>query len=248
MRCDQQSLTAMDDSVLAERLRVGRSLRFLIAACSALLASCAALEPAPLEDTMRSLEAAKTCCASPKEFKYEPLPPLESREFEISVESQAFEFSTGKSYFKAFALPAYTASYSIIIESFEGWHRPAGSVPYASSVFVPVAMFLDTSYAVTRVVNEVSFKRVDGSLLPRERLRLEATIPVGSENSQDRYIVIFTTRRALGGMTAGTVPQIIPIFLPGVVTALPTGRREPRYMHHAPVGLLQISTTRPKAP
>jgi len=223
-------------------------LRSLIAACSALLASCAALEPAPLEETMRSLDAAKTCCASPKEFRYEPLPPLDSRRFEIGVESPAFEFPTGKSYFKAFALPAYTAAYSITIESFEGSHSPAGRVPHSASVFVPAAMFLDTSYVVTRVVDEAAFRRVDGSLLPRQALRLEATISIGPENAQERYLVIFTTRRALGGMTAGTVPQIIPIFLPGVVTALPTGRREPRYMHHAPVGLLRISTTRPKAP
>lgn len=218
-------------------------LVWCLVAASLLLASCAALEPAPLEDTMRSLDAAKTCCASPKEFKYEPLPPLDSRRFEISVESPAFEFPTGKSYFKAFALPAYAAPYSITIESFEGWHSPAGRAPYSASVFAPVAMFLDTGYAVTRVVDEVSFKRVDGSLLPREALRLEATVAVGPENSQERYIVIFTARRALGGITTGSVPQIIPIFLPGVVTALPTGRREPRHMHHAPVGRLRITVT-----
>lgn len=224
------------------------SARFLIAACSALLASCAALEPAPLEETMRSLEAAKVCCANAKEFKYEPLPPLESTDFEISVESPAFEFPGGKSYFKAFALPPYAAPYLIWIESFEGLHRPPGPQLYSASVLVPAAMFLDASFAVTRVVDEAAFRRVDGSLFPREALRLQAAVPVGPENAQERYVVIFAPRRAFGGMTAGTVPEIMPIFLPGVVTALPTGRREPRYMHHAPVGRLKLSATRPKAP
>ena len=195
---------------------------------------------------MRSLDAARSCCKSPKEFEYEPLSPLDSTRFEISAESPAFEFPTGKSYFKAFALPAYAAPYSITIESFHGSHSPGGEVPYSASVFMPVAMFLDTGYAVTRVVDEASFKRVDGSLLPLETLRLEATISVGPENSQERYLVIFTPRRALGGITTGTVPQIIPIFLPGLVTALPTGRREPRHMHHAPVGSLRISATHSK--
>ena len=216
--------------------RAGRTA----AAALLLLPACAALNPLSLEETIRAVDSAKSCCASMKQFAYEPLPPLESMWFAINVESPAFEFPTGKSYFKAFELPAYSGSYTITIKSYSGMHGPATAPPHSASVLVPVALLLDTDYAVTRVVDEVSFKRVDGSLLPLETLRLEATISVGPENSQERYIVISTARRALGGITVGTVPQIIPIFLPGVVTALPTGRREPRYMHHAPVGRLRI--------
>ena len=72
------------------------------AASLLLLSACAALNPLPLEEAIRAVDSAKSCCASMKEFAYEPLPPLESMWFAINVESPAFEFPTGKSYLKAY--------------------------------------------------------------------------------------------------------------------------------------------------
>ena len=104
-----------------------RRIVWCLAAASLLFASCAALSPAPLEDTMRSLDAAKTCCSSPKEFAYEPLPPLESRWFDITSESAAFEFPTGKSYFKAFELPAYRNNLRLDCKAYADFKRQRGN-------------------------------------------------------------------------------------------------------------------------
>lgn len=209
------------------------------AAASLLLVSCAALNPVPLEETIRSVDSAKSCCASVKEFDYEPLAMRDSKTFEITDQSSAFEFPTGKSYFKAFALPTYAAPYAITIESFPGQHRPAKAPFVASaSVFVPVAMLLDETHTVTRVIDEPAFKRVDETLFPPSLLRLEGTISVGPENSREKFLIVLTARAQLEGTTFGSST----IYLSRHFYALPITWK----MYHAPVGRLRITVTESK--
>lgn len=210
------------------------------AAASLLLVSCAALNPVPLEETIRSVDSAKSCCASVKEFDYEPLAMLDSKTFEITDQSSAFEFPTGKSYFKAFALPTYAAPYAITIESFPGGHWPA-KAPYSpfvasASVFVPVVILLDENHTVTRVIDEPAFKRVDETLFPPNLLRLEGTISVGPENSREKFLIVLTARAQLEGTTFGSST----IYLSRHYYALPITWK----MYHAPVGRLTISVTK----
>lgn len=215
------------------------------AAASLLLVSCAALKPVPLEETIRSVDSAKSCCASVKEFDYEPLAMLDSKTFEITDQSSAFEFPTGKSYFKAFELPAYAVRYAITIESFPGRHWPAKTLYPASlstaSVFVPVVMLLDENHAVTRVVDGTAFKRVDATLFPPGQLRLEGTVPVGPENSRERFLIVLTARAQLKGITfaSGTIP-ILNRHYSGL--GIPITWK----MYHAPVGHLRITVTESK--
>ena len=93
----------------------------VMAAAGLFLTSCVA----PLEETMQSLALAPSCCVSPREFTYEPLSPGESKFFEITLGSAAFDFPTGMSYFRAFELPKQAAGYTITLKSYAGAHVPA---------------------------------------------------------------------------------------------------------------------------
>lgn len=73
------------------------SRAWIVGVVSLFLSACAALNPIHLEDVMRTLESAKSCCASVTDFDYEPLLPLDSRTFDITSEFATFEFPTGKS-------------------------------------------------------------------------------------------------------------------------------------------------------
>jgi maltose operon protein len=218
----------------------------VVAVCCVFLPSCAALFPPKLEETMQSLASAPSCCAVAKDFTYEPLEFPGTTSFDISAESPAFDFPTGRSFFKAFELPKQALPYTITIKGYPGNHVPAQRhhrKPERYSVFVPVVMLLDRDHAVTRLIDERAVRRVDWTLLPPVRLGMELTITVGPENQNERFLVVFTPRRLLGGVTVATKPHAILLPTGG---ALPTGLRKRVDMHHAPVGDLKLRLRRPR--
>ncbi|MFQ6006490.1 MAG: MalM family protein [Woeseia sp.] len=213
----------------------------VVAVCCVFLTSCAAFFPPTLEETIQSLASAPNCCAAAKDFAYEPLEFPGTTSFDISAESPAFDFPTGRSFFKAFELPKQAVPYTITIKGYPGNHVPAQQhhwKPERYSVFVPVVMLLDRDHAVTRLIDEKAVRRVDWTLLPPVRLGMELTVTVKPENQNERFLVVFTPRRLLGGFTVATKPHAI--LFPGG-GAFPTGLRKRVDMYHAPVGDLKIT-------
>jgi maltose operon protein len=160
-----------------------------------LVASCAANK---LLDTARhELETATVCCAGYEQFDFKPLEFRETDRIIINRESPVFQFDTGKSYFKAFRLPATEKSYSIIVGSdFAEQVTRSGT----SFVFSPVVMFLDADYRVTRKVDK-GFAAVVPSGNSMNNAKLEARIAMGPRAADERYMVIYTTTALLNRTT-----------------------------------------------
>ena len=98
-------------------------------------------------------------------------------------------------------------------------------------------MLLDEDFAVTRLVDEKAARPIDKILLPPVKLGMETTVTIGREHANERFLVVFTPRRVLEGITEATIPHAIwfgnwPI---------PTGLRERVHMYDAPVGFLRIT-------
>jgi maltose operon protein len=203
-------------------------------ACLA-LAACAT----SLNDVRQKYQEAPVCCASYSEFSYEALSIPDEKKFQLDEASPAFDFPTGKSYFKAFRLPPFQAPYTIDIRSYvmgDNWK--------SAYIFRPALMFLDEDFAVTRMEDDGGFRYLTAGLFETSGLRkmLQATISVTDENARDRYMIVLTTDGLLGETTAGSSPAVIPFIFPGVVGVLPVGSQE-IHVPHSPAGKLKVTVS-----
>lgn len=205
----------------------------LVSAGLILLASCAA----PYKKVMARFEESPLCCRGFEEFRYEPLSLPDEKSFRIDEESGAFAFETGKSYFRAFELPPFTAPYSITVKSYL-----LGDSIKNAYIFRPAVMFLDSRHEMTRLLETGAFAYAKPSLFETSGLRMMYTgeIPVSAENAGDRYMIILTTDRLRAETAIHTSRIFIPFIFPGIVGVLPTGAKETNYVPHAPVGKLRI--------
>lgn len=95
------------------------------------------------ESIRQNLNAKPSCCKSMGEFKYDALELGSHAAFQLSDKSPVFVFETGKSYFKAFSLPA--GGKLLRVSS-----QPTGSIALEtekySQAFCPRALFLDEAF------------------------------------------------------------------------------------------------------
>ena len=155
----------------------------------------------------------------------------------IDENSEVFVFDTGKSYFKAFELPEYTALYTITIKSYM-----LGGHIKSAYIFRPAVMFLDERFSVIRFIDNgvFQFKKTAPFETSGLGAMFEAEIPVAQENAHERYMIILTTDKLLGEKTAKTVQVFVPFIFPGVVGILPTGKEETVYIPYSPIGKFKI--------
>ena len=106
-----------------------------------LVSSCASDKP--VDPVKSELESAAVCCEKYQQFYFQPLRLGATESFTIDRSSQAFLFDGGKSYFKAFSLPAATKPYFVIVSSYFVDKEKRSGEPY---IFSPVVMFLDANH------------------------------------------------------------------------------------------------------
>ncbi len=173
--------------------------------------------PAPLtisqDAALQALEAAPNCCNGLSDLPYAPLPANFSGSVVIDRNASAFEFKTGKSFFRAFRLPEAGRSFEIRLYSQVG-----------DTVLAPNLMLLDSQFNVTRLlgVDDFHYEPAQGlkgdSLDARLRIdRLYLDNP-GNES----YLVLYTSEAQMAGQTTiehpakayakarGTQPPNIP--------------------------------------
>jgi maltose operon protein len=130
----------------------------------------------------------------------------DSRSFTIDESSGSFAFSSGKSYFAAFELPRYSSPYSITIKSYM-----MGDHMESAYIFLPAVIFMDEKYVVTRMLEDFSVLSKTGFFETSGiRWKFEGKVHVTRENANERYVVILTTDKMLGGKTAVASPVFIP--------------------------------------
>lgn len=100
---------------------------------------------ASMVDLSAKQESKASCCKSPADFKYEPLSPSALTPMSLSEESPVYVFATGKSYFKAHALPQQRTATKLRIRSF-ATGSTAFETQKLSQLYCPQVSFLNSNY------------------------------------------------------------------------------------------------------
>ncbi len=216
----------------------GKPGTYLILFMMLFLASCATT----YQQAVNSLRDAKECCQSMAEFQYEPLPAGNRVDFTLDASSPAFRFETGKSFFKAFSLPKRQLPYHVHIKSFG-----LGETVQTAHIFYPQLALLDKHYAVvarndpgTVFVTKAGVTETAAVSWTALGIKFEDDLLVNRPDA--RYLVIYTTDEMLKTVSPYSAIRIAPVILPGIVTALPTGK-ERILIPHSPYGVLSIEVS-----
>lgn len=182
-------------------------------------------------------EQASVCCQSIKDFRFESIQHGDSIEFKLDEESPAFVFNTGKSFFKAFTMPAYNYPYRINIHSYI-----QGQYIELAHIFIPQIIFLNDRHEITRVVNASIFSAKKNPISETSGLRfkVEGHIDISHDNKDERYFIVMTSQEHLKGKTQFSMMQSIPLMIvPGSIIPLPTGEKAV-LIPNSPFGKLKI--------
>lgn len=174
---------------------------------------------------------ATICCPTLAELRYRPLAPDRPGLFDIDANSQGIPLDTGRSPVVAVELPAFVRPYTVAIRSYA-----VGGAIQRSHVFYPAVQLLDRDHRVLARLEPDDLPVVTCSFADAARenrwglaVRLEWSIRI--EAPDTRYLVIHTTARAVAARSPFTTRQVVPVILPGVVTAVPGGKQQVEIAH-----------------
>jgi len=132
--------------------------------------------------------ASTPCCADPSAFRYEPLPADGSVDVAIDARSPTFEFQSGPSAFRAFALPPASHPYLVEVRSY----LSGGADPRRAKVFYPVVAVLTDDFLVSRST-DLEALRFDLPLLERTTApAYRVVLAIDPSNAHERYLVVYT--------------------------------------------------------
>jgi maltose operon protein len=201
--------------------------------CS-LLAACAM----PLGTARERYEAAPVASyQSLADFPYEKLRLKDSKAFRMDEHSPAFDFATGKSFFKAFSLPLSPTPYTVTVRSYL-----VGQDIQTGYIFAPRVIFLNERFIATRTLEKGDFHYAQPGLFETWgwRAMLESSTRIDQSARDERYLIILTTTEALQEKTTLQYPVIIPFIFFGAVGAIATGETVDTPVPNSPVGNLRI--------
>ena len=161
-----------------------------------------------------------------RDFKYSPLATTDERKVALDIESPAFVFETGKSYFAAYRLPAWNGPYQIRAEAKSGANVRAGT-------FGPSVLMLDADYRIAR-----QFNTGQGSG-PRPDV---VHVFVNESNKDEQYLVLFTAKLSTteGVDALVAAPRATMIGSAYVVLGASESRVSLQY---SPTGVLQLKVS-----
>jgi hypothetical protein len=162
----------------------------------------------------------------------------ESLTFELGSNSPAFTFETGKSYFRAFALPETTQNLEVTVDSY----LVGGDLKYAY-LFAPRIITLDKNYNMIRTSNLESFTVERAGLVEAlqraEGLeqKLSGNIIFDENNRSERFLILHTTDTLLKERTSVPVSGENSILTIGVANMA----KEMFLIPHAPAGKITLT-------
>ena len=186
---------------------------------------------------------APVCCNTLAELPVEPIRPGDKKSFDMGAGSNAYRFDTGKSYFRAFALPQGPYPYKVTVRSYL-----VGDDLRSAYFFFPRLITLDENRKVVRSTGEETFSLQWADYLEtmREtaglRHKLEGGLVFPDGSLGERYLVILTTDDFVQTKTPVTAVGNVPILTPGYSVTVPgDGNEVP--VAHAPAGRVNVSLT-----
>ncbi len=146
----------------------------------------------PVEQARAELEAQPLCCGTLRELPYQPVPLDFIGNVEIGPDAPAFAFDSGKSFFRAFELPAGDRSFEIRLYSQAG-----------NTVLAPRAMVLDSQFRMTRLLDADDFMYVPASGFKGDSLdaRLRIDRLYAGHPASERYLILYTSEQQMSGQT-----------------------------------------------
>ncbi|MBA3031143.1 MAG: hypothetical protein FP816_20335 [Desulfobacteraceae bacterium] len=123
------------------------------------------------------------CYHSMEEIHYQKVPFNDEVNFFIDTKSPAYNFSSGKSYFKAFELPDSNEKLAIEIKSY-----------FIGDVLYPVITILNSKYTVTRTVEQPIIKYVP----PVWSRGYIGGIIIFKPELDEKYFIIHTSDKYIG--------------------------------------------------
>ncbi len=185
---------------------------------------------------------APVCCSSLAEIPVEPLKMGNSTHFTLGKGAPAFRFDTGKSYFRAFALPDGPYPYRVTIDSYL-----VGGYLKSAYLFRPLLMTLDAGRRPVRIIDGRDFTVNRAGFVEAMwqagglKQKLEGSVTFTDANNNERYLVVLTTDALLKGTTAVPVGGESTMLLLGQGGATKT---EYVQVPNAPTGRLGIAVAR----
>jgi maltose operon protein len=178
---------------------------------------------------MSALRSARVCCDSLDQIRFETLNTGKTQFFEIGPGSQAYQFSTGKSFLQAFRIPDDLDRATVTVEAIAG-----------GTVFVPTVLVLDSRFRVTRAIESDRFRYTPAGFLEPQRLKgnfkIDRTRQTGP--TAERYFLIFTTDRDMRGSTRMISEARLYARARGLADP---GLPDP-VARHAAAGVIRVST------
>jgi hypothetical protein len=225
---------------------VGSHCAGVLAAFAAMVLMGCATEPSAVDAVsaaQSALASAPLCCSFLADAPRSPL-PLQSTLVSIGIDRPVFAFNGQRAFFVLYELPAFSAPYSILVESqpvdMPTTYEKGGGLFGASSataktlMAVAIAM-LDAGFSQQRVFDS-------GTMRPRGE-GLEQTVFVNDSNATERYIAIYgVDRREVVSKTYSNI-TVTPVMAGGVVGTMIGGEDRTGRIHFSPTGVLRLTVS-----
>jgi len=216
---------------------------------------CAPIHDSYYWNVISKYEAEPNCCASISEFVFEKAQKGDSKSFDlVGGKSPAYQFGTGKSYFKAFLLPQKGYPYKFRISSYQVGDS------YRPYVFFPHILTLDENFRVKRSTDPKTFRFKTSGMIERIKnphtlkYKLEGEICFTEENSAEKYLIVLTTEELILATTPLSVKQAkgLPYYQPrdamdaaflltlGLIW-MNLSKEEVMMVEHSPSGRIHVS-------
>lgn len=181
-----------------------------IAAIALSLAACGAVPEAPTKEQEVALNAKQLCCEDFKVIKYEALALKAPKSAILDSNADARQFAQGRSYFKAFEIPAGPAQGLWIKSYFNGL--------LIKQFLQPLTLFLDSDYKpLGTAAPRLQFR--EGNLFGDGNARMEGGVRVPANA---RYLLVFTTSSFPGGPDSVRTAPSTGAFLIGSTPVITT--------------------------
>ncbi len=190
---------------------------------------------------VRQFREVPACCTSLAELPLQSIRMGDKESFELGEGAPAFRFETGKSYFRAFALPQGPYPYRVTVSSFLMGNRLKSAY-----LFSPQLITIDERRRVVRTPGPGSFTLGRAGLIETVQetgglgYKLEGGLTFTADNRDERYLVVLTTDELLQGKTPVSTAGSVPMFLPAYGRTAPSPANEAE-VPHAPMGKVAVS-------
>lgn len=149
----------------------------------------------------------------------------------LDLTAKVFQFSFGKSWYKAFRLPQSTKPIRLVIYSYAENGMGAGTI------FSPTLVFLDYAFHISRVLTP-EMKDVDSMLM-----KLQGEVMLNQSKSQEAYVIVATSDTLLQGSSSMLSIASVgfeDIKDPYAKTGIPNMQYVIQERAHSPVGSIKI--------